>query len=688
MRAVTALQARLARQHRHVETTADLMTGAGTWLLPAPERRALRRVIPMLEINRLRLVLATCAGTLGLASAVALAATSAWLIARASQMPPVMELSVAAVGVRFFAVSRTVLRYVERLASHDVALRGMTALRRRVYDELAAAPADAVAGLRRGDLLARTGQDVDAVGDVVVRAILPAAVASLVSLGSVALVGWLHAGVGAVLAGCLLIAGVAGPWWTMRGARLDELAQVHQHGELAAIAESIVTHSGELSVAGRLPAAFERLHAVETDLARLKDAAARPMAVAAGINTLALGLALLGAVVIGVPAVASGQLEHVELAVVVLTPLAAFEGTALLPAAAVQLLRSAGSARRIIALLDAAGSSGTDARRAPEARPADEHQTPEPRAGEGPHAPEEHRGGAAAPPPLLLRARDLATGWPGRPVAVAGVDLDLRPGRAVAIVGPSGIGKTTLLTTLAGLLPPRRGHVHLITGHPGARPPAVGQGVTGHLPPEAGPEPRVASPIESRAVAALERSEVSDHVVLTTEDAHVFATTILENLRVARGDLSDTEALGLLTRAGLGAWVAALPDGVHTRLGGDAVTISGGERRRLLLARALASRARLLLIDEPGEHLDATTADALVTDLLRTAAGDRSVVLVTHRLVPLTTADEVLVLGREEPGAPARVMARGSHDHLVETWEPYRWTVTQQIAEENREPRT
>ena len=133
-----------------------------TLLVSAAERRALRRAVDLLDLNRPRFALSVLAGTAGLASAVALAGVAAWLIARASQMPDVVALGVAPVMVRLFGTSRAVLRYCERLVSHDTALRGMSALRTHLYQILAAARTDTIAGLRRGDVLSRVGADVDA----------------------------------------------------------------------------------------------------------------------------------------------------------------------------------------------------------------------------------------------------------------------------------------------------------------------------------------------------------------------------------------------------------------------------------------------------------------------------------------------------------------------------------------------
>ncbi len=202
-------------------------------LTPA-ERRALRRATTLLDLDRGRLARSVLAGSLSLASAVGLSAVAAWLIARASQMPDVAALGVAPVAVRLFGVSRPVLRYCERLASHDTALRGMTALRTRLYTALAASRADVVAGLRRGDVLERVGRDVDAVGDLVVRAYLPMWVAGVVGAATSLGVALVHPPAGAVLAACLLLPGFVGPASTFRASRAAELARAEHATELSA----------------------------------------------------------------------------------------------------------------------------------------------------------------------------------------------------------------------------------------------------------------------------------------------------------------------------------------------------------------------------------------------------------------------------------------------------------------------
>jgi len=583
-----------------------------------------------------RVALAVLLGVLALGSAVALAAVSAWLITRAAQMPPVLELSVATVAVRAFGIGRGLFRYLERLTSHDIALRGMARLRTTLYERLAAGRPEATLRLRRGDLLARVGADVDAVGDVVVRGLLPAAVAAVLGLGTSVAMGLFLPAAGLTLAGCLLVAGVVAPWLAQRAARTTEQAAAAARAEMAATSLGLLEDAGPLAVQGRTQAELDRLRAADADLALATDRGAGSAALAAGLGNLAVGVAVLAALLVGIPALAAGRIAEVDLAVIVLTPLAAFEATSVLPAAAIQVHRSRAAAARLMAVLDDADAAG-----APAVVPAAPVAAPPagPAAGAAPAASRVAPAPAPPTPGPTLTARGLAVGWPGRAPVVTGLDLDLAPGRSVAVVGPSGVGKTTLLLTLAGFLPPRAG-VLLLDGVPLA---------------EADPTVRLA------------------RLALTTEDAHVFETTVLENLRVARGDATPDDARAALARAGLGDWLAGLPDGVDTLLGPDARSVSGGERRRLLLARSLLATAPLLLVDEPAEHLDPGTADRLVGDLLaapRSPGADdrpaRGVLVVTHRLAPLAAADEVLVL------RDGGVAARGTHAHLLRTDAQYR----------------
>ena len=551
--------------------------------------RDLLRAIRLLDLEPRRILAAVAAGVATLGSALALAALSAWLITRAWQMPPVLDLTVAVVAVRALGISRGIFRYLERLATHDAALRGTTSARTVIYRRLADGDPAAAAGLRRGDLLARTGADVDALGDVVVRALIPIAVAAVMALSAIVLLGFISPAGALVLAVALAVSGVLAPWLSARAARRAEAESAAAAALFSETAVTALDHAAELRVAGRLGDVLAGAETANRDAVRATDRAALPAAFAAAATPLAIGASVLGSLLIGITLYgpdggAPGAMQPMSLAILVLVPLAAFEATAALPAAAVALTRARIAAGRILAIVDRAGA-------------------PQP-------------GGTEIPEgPGHVVAREVRCGWPGSERVTAPVDLDIAPGSRIAIVGASGAGKTTLLMTLAGLLPPHGGTVTL----------------------------------DGTPLAQLKQDDLRRTVGFFAEDAHLFDTSVLENLRVARGDLTEAAALDALATVGLGEWVAGLPRGVHTSLGGGARAISGGQRRRLLLARALVSPARVLLLDEPTEHLDAADGAAILRDLLdrRGTLVDptRAVVLVTHQLPPATRADRVVSVG-------------------------------------------
>ncbi|RVW00718.1 thiol reductant ABC exporter subunit CydC [Rhodococcus xishaensis] len=553
--------------------------------------RDLLRAIRLLDLSPRRILAAVAAGVATLGSALALAALSAWLITRAWQMPPVLDLTVAVVAVRALGISRGLFRYLERLATHDAALRGTTSARTMIYRRLADGDPAAAAGLRRGDLLARTGADVDALGDVVVRALIPIAVACVLALSAVMLLGLISPDAALVLAASLLVSGVLAPWLSARAARLAESESAAASAVFSETAVTALDHAAELRVAGRLGDVLGRAETTNRAAVRATDRATMQAAFAAAATPLAIGASVLGALLIGITLYGPdggtpGGMTPMALAILVLVPLAAFEATGALPAAAVALTRARIASGRILALVDRAGE-------------------PRPEGTEVPSGPGH------------LRARELRCGWPGSERATAPVSLDIAPGSRIAVVGASGAGKTTLLMTLAGLLPPCGGTVS-----------------------------SDGTPLERYRLDDLHRM-----IGFFAEDAHIFDTSVLENLRVARGDLTDAAALGALHAVGLGEWVDQLPRGVHTPLGGGARAISGGQRRRLLLARALVSPARVLLLDEPTEHLDAADGAAILHSLLDRESSlveeDRTVVLVTHQLPPETRVDRVVTVGSD-----------------------------------------
>ncbi|WP_326573503.1 thiol reductant ABC exporter subunit CydD [Actinacidiphila glaucinigra] len=566
----------------------------------APLTRVRRIATPL----RPRFALALLLGALALLSAVGLMATSAWLISRASEQPPVLYLMVAVTATRAFGIGRAVFRYAERLVAHDAVFRALAGLRVTVYRRLERLAPAALRDTRRGDLLSRLVADVDGLQDYFLRWLLPAGAAALSGAAAAAFTVWLLPGAGAALAVGLLTAGVAVPAASAALARRAERALAPARGELAAQVVEVLTGTAELTVAGALPG--RRAEAAEADrvLTRIAARSAAGSALGAGLGALVSGLTVTVCAWAGVRAVADGGLSGIALAVVVLTPLAAFEAVAALPLAAQYRQRSRQAARRVYDVLD----------------------TPEPV-----REPEHPAAAPTGPHPLVLRG--LTARHPGQPrPALDGVGLELTPGRRIAVVGPSGSGKTTLAHVLLRFLDVEQGTYTL-----------AGTDAT-----------------------ALDGDAVRRMVGLCAQDAHAFDSTVRENLRLARPGADDAELRKALAAARLDLDLD-LPVGEHgTRL-------SGGQRQRLALARALLADFPVLVLDEPAEHLDLATADALTADLLAATTG-RTTVLITHRLTGLEEVDEILVLDR------GRVVQRGTHRELAAADGPFRRSLDREHA--------
>ncbi|MGW1706431.1 thiol reductant ABC exporter subunit CydD [Streptomyces sp. NPDC002206] len=565
--------------------------------------QVLARVREAAGAQRGQLALALLLSSLALASAVGLMAVSGWLISRASEQPPVLYLMVAVTATRAFGLGRAVFRYAERLVSHDAVLKMLAELRVAVYRGLERITPAGLGRTRRGDLLSRLVADVDALQDYWLRWLLPAGTAVVVGAAAAGFTGWLLPQAGVVLALGLLLAGVGVPLVSGACARRAERQLAPARADLATRITDLLGGTAELTVAGALPARKERTREADTVLTRIASRAATATALGGGLSALICGLTVVAAALVALPAVHDGRLEGVELAVVVLTPLAAFEAVTGLPLAVQYRQRVKRSAERVYEVLDALV-------------PVHEPATPV----------------EAPATPFPLEVRGVAARYAGASRdALDSVDLTLTAGRRIAVVGPSGSGKTTLAQVLLRFLDARAG-TYRIGG------------------------------VEA---SALDGDTVRRFVGLCAQDAHVFDSSIRENLRLARTVATDHELRAALARARLLDWAEALPDGLDTLVGEHGARLSGGQRQRLALARALLADFPVLVLDEPAEHLDLETADALIADLLVATRG-RTTVLITHRLAGLDAVDEVLVMDA------GRIVQRGPYAALAAADGPLR----------------
>ena len=545
-----------------------------------PAVSPVRRLLPWVATEKWRLALAIFLGSMAIGCGVGLLATSAWLISRASLQPPIFELDVAIVGVRAFGIGKGVFRYAERLTSHDAAFRALSKLRLAVYDRLAVVAPAGVPAYRRGDLLERLVRDVDATQDLPLRVIVPYASGALVALASVVLAFFILPAAGVVLLVSLLLAATVVPWITARAAADAERATAPERGRLNGDVLTLLDGVGDLTMAGAAQTWLDRLADDDLRISRLSARSARASGLATGLGILLSGGAVVVMLIVAIPALRSGTLVGENLAVLALLPLATYEAVVAMPNAALALGRVRGSAQRVVEVLDAVD--------------------PVP----DPVAP------VSAPSGVVgVTIRGLRASWPGGSAVLEGLALEVPAGGRVGIVGPSGVGKSTLLAVLASFLPyegsVRLGDVelHAMAGHDA-------RGVVGWCP----------------------------------QLPHVFDTSVVENVRLARPDATDEDVRAVLDAVGLGPWLEAQPLGLDSPVGDHGALVSAGQRQRLGVARVLLGGHPVVLLDEPTEHLDEATADVVADELLRALEG-RTVLWVAHRPHGLESLDRIVTLG-------------------------------------------
>jgi ATP-binding cassette, subfamily C, bacterial CydC len=538
--------------------------------------------------RRRLLALSVVLGAGATLAAVGLLTTSGYLISRAAQRPEIVALGVAIVGVRFFGISRALLRYAERLVSHDLAFRTLTDLRERFFRRLVLLVPGGVSELGRGELLGRFVGDVDRLQDLYLRALAPPLVALVAGAVSV-LIAFLILPVAAlVLAAFLLAAAILAPALTRWSARSAGRRQGAARAELGSGLVEIASGSAELAVAGRAEDWVARSDRDSDRLAALARRDALSGGLAAGFATALAAGAVVAVLAVSIPAVGSGALPGVLLGALALLALASFEAVAPLSAAATSVDACAAASGRIESLLE----------REPAVRE--------------PEAP-------VAPPPgdLELRGVRFRYGGGGEWV-LDGVDLRLRPGRSIALLGPSGTGKSTLAEVAVRFREPQAGTV------------TIGGTPTGAIGGEA----------------------VREAVRLSPQDAYLFTTTLRDNVALGRAAAADAEIHAALEAVGLGPWVDSLPDGLDTEVGEAGARVSGGQRQRIAAARMFLADARFLIFDEPAAHLDPEGAADLHRRLAAIApASGAGVLVITHDRAALEGFDEVLELrgGRISP---------------------------------------
>lgn len=522
---------------------------------------------------------------LSLASGVALLAVSAWLIVRASERPAILTLTVAIVSVRFFGLARPVFRYVERVLSHEAVLGTLGSIRSKMVASLSATPPTHPLFARKGELLSRLVGDVEKSQDYFLRLISPVLSAIAVIALASTLEFFIDPASGAVMAVGLALTVVLSA--LLAAVTAHAAATGAERGQLSAAINELVRGAQELHMwqaAGR-----ERDRVAALDAAVTARARRAVIGLGSGSFVVLLGLGITIALIVpgAVSAYRADEMTWPTMAVLILLPLALLDVLLPVPQAMAISAEVRTSLDRIDAIVE---------------EPAQSH--------------------GLVPANSDIHVSAMSASWDERREQLQDISLHIPMGSKIAIVGPSGAGKTTLAYVLAGLIPPRTGEAR----------------------------------INGIEISTLDDEERARWIALAAQDAYLFNTSIRENLLIADVQATDTALLHILDVVGLRPWVDVV--GLDHVVGENGERLSGGQRRRLTVARALVAGTPVTIVDEPSAHLDVVSGDALLRALF---AGMGTRIVITHRLAPLADgmADQIIVMDQ------GRVAEMGTHAQLM-----------------------
>jgi ATP-binding cassette, subfamily C, bacterial CydC len=557
--------------------------------------RTIFRLLGMLGPYRFRVALAVLLGVATVAGNVGLLSTAAYVISAAAVVSYISLLTIPIYLVRFFSVSRSFSRYFERLVSHDLTFRLLGNLRSWFYVRLTPLAPALLEGYRSGDLLSRLVEDVEELENLYMRAVSPVLVAAVVWGLAFAVLYPFDPALAITVLVFLAAAGVGAPLLVWALSRGLGRRQLELRSELYSRIVEGTQGVQDLLAFGREEEQGRQIEVLNSKLARIE----RRQALISGLHDssgdLLTNLAMLVTLVLAIPLVAGGEVHGIYLAFLALVALGVFEAATPLGAAFQTIGRTTAAGERLFEVSDSE----------PTIR--------------NPKSP------LPVPEDFTLRFDNVSFRYgEGDPFSLEDVSFALEPGRKVAVVGPSGSGKSTLANLILRFRDPQGGEIRL----------------------------------GGRSLSEYAQEDVRRLVSVVPQSTHVFNDTLRNNLLLADPEAND-EALELaLERARISSFIERLPDGLDTYVGEHGSRLSGGERRRLAVARALLKDAPLLVLDEPTANLDTVTELEVLASVWE-AARDRAALLVTHRLVGMEEMHEILVMDG------GRIVERGAHEQLL-----------------------
>jgi ATP-binding cassette subfamily C protein CydC len=569
-------------------------------------RKLLKNLTPFIRLFRphyRRMSLGTFLGWLAVMASVGLLGLSGWFISAAALAG--LSLGTAylfnffypSIGVRLFAFTRTLSRYAERTVSHDATFRMLATLRVWFYRKIEPLAPARLMQYRSGDILNRIVADIETLDNLYVRVLSPSVSAFFTIVAVVLFLAVFDVWIAGIALLFLLISGIILPLATARsGAHIGRQLTLSTTKMRIRVVEGIQGLS-VLMVFGTWDKQIAALEKESKTLIHGQDRMSRIRGLSLAGTTFLTGMAILMCVYVGVHQVGRGLMDGANLALVGFAVLASFEALSPLPAAYQYLGQTKEAGTRLLEMVDAV----------PVVIFPDTSRTP------GEHS------------PIHFNSVDFRYGdsdaW-----VLEGFNLRIEQGQRVAILGETGTGKSTLFNLLVRFWDPVRGSIQ----------------------------------IGSHDLKTFSESDLRKTIGVVSQQTHLFHATLRKNLLMARPEADETALSSALEKAQLLDWVESLPQGLDTWVGEGGSGLSGGQARRLSLARMFLQDAPIWVLDEPTEGLDRVTERKMMQALFQ-ASQAHTLLVITHRTTDLERFDDIILMDQ------GRIVARGRHDALLKT---------------------
>lgn len=540
------------------------------------------------------MLLAAFIGFLTVGSGIGLMMTSSYLIAKAALQTPVFQLQVAIVGVRFFGISRGIFRYLERYISHDVTFKLLAKFRVWFFTALVPIVPSKTIDLTSGDLLTRTIEDIESIEHIFVRVISPPFIFVATAILMFTLLNIFS--ITYAILFIILFTGFAFviPYLTFLLSNKLGKKIVLLKSQLKEFTVDSLQGISELIFYGQKDSWQNEFNKIQNQLIKAEYRMNNIKSLHESLTGLAMNLTVAIMLLTAIPDVVTGTLNGVYLSVISIGIMAAFESVAQIPQAFQYLSKSTEAGKRLFDIVD------TDTKE-------DEINITE-----------------SVITNYNLRLENVSFSYDKNNDALSNISFRINEGKRVAIVGASGAGKSTLVNILTKLWDYKAGNIF----------------------------------IGNKNYKILSSTNIRKIISVIPQKVQLFTGTIKENLLIAKDGVTDNELMRVLSEVGLDNLINSLPDKLNTNIGELGQKLSGGESKRLTIARALLCNSPIIIFDEATSHVDNLT-EKKILKTIKELPKTKSVIFITHRLNQMDMFDNIIVLSN------GRIVESGTHAELI-----------------------